>query len=339
MEKGSLIERRLDSAVFREIKKTDKSIVMGAGIGNDYSDINGIITADGTGETPVIAWIKATNNFACSLVNAIGARLTLLLPEGTKESFIKKCMSEFAQIAEKSEMPIVGGHTQVSDSFAAPFFTVHIFGHSVQNCNDNSTSGAKNITHPDKRSICDGSSIIMCGYAGMLGTDILIQKNESIIKERFGNYFSSGYVFGTEKCSVVQAAKVVRKSIENDTRLAADDLKISYLHDISCGGVYAALWQLGRFADCGFTVHNDRIPIRQETIEVCEALDINPYLIDGTGGLLIVCDNPEPILGALEEHGIVAALIGRIVKKGERLVAFGDGEMRTLAASTGDEIY
>ncbi len=369
MEKGSLIERRLDNAVFREIKKTDKSIVMGAGIGHDYSDINGIITADGTGETPAIAWIKATNNFACSLANAIGARLTLLLPEGTKESFIKKCMSEFAELAEKSEMPIVGGHTQVSDSFAAPFFTVHIFGHSVQNCDDNSTSGAKNIKYPDKRSICDGSSIIMCGYAGMLGTDILIQKNESIIKERFGNYFSSGYVFGTEKCSVANVAKMIRVALKNDakiaptlgndarivatlangagiesalmndTRLAADDLKISYLHDISCGGVYAALWQLGRFADCGFTVHNDRIPIRQETIEVCEALDKNPYLIDGTGGLLIVCDNPEPILGALEEHGIVAALIGRIVKKGERLVAFGDGETRKLAASTGDEIY
>lgn len=313
MEIGSLIERRLDNAVFREIRKIDKDMQMGAGIGNDYSAVEGMIVADGTGDTPLISWTKALNNYSCSMGAPAGARITMMLPVATKESFIKGCMEEYQQLATECGIQIAGGHTQVSDSFKNPFFSVQIFGRSEW--------------HPDKKTVADGSGIVMCGYAGALGTDILLRDNAELIRNRFGNYFSKrasgrGY-------SVREAAGVA----------ALDAAGVAYVHDISSGGVYAALWQLGRWADCGFTVYNDRIAINQETIEVCEALDKNPYLIDGTGGLLIVTDDPEALLSAMDEKGIVARLIGRIQKGGERVVVFGDNEQRTLAASTGDEIW
>ena len=324
MERGSLIERRLDNAVFREIKKIDKASVVGAGIGIDYSLLDDIVATEGTGESPAIAWVKAMNNFACAGGVAAGVRLTMLLPENTKESFVKACMAEFQEFAEEAGIQIAGGHTQVSDIFSQPFFSVHILGKVLQ-------------YRADKRNIKDGSSIVMCGYAGMLGTDILIKNNAKMIAERFGNNFSKGYVFGTAECNITKAAEALHEYIENDTGNRSG--KVLYMHDISCGGVYAALWQLGRFGGCGFTVNNDKIAIKQETIEICEALDKNPYLIDGTGGFLLVCDNPEEILKSMTEQGIVANLIGRINKTGERCVAFGDGEMRTLSASLGDEIY
>jgi len=319
-----LIERRLEATVFREIKKIDKTLVKGAGIGNDYSEISDIITADGTADTPVIAWVKANNNYACSMSKPVGARVIITLPEDTKESYVKACMRDLQLLAERDGIQIVGGQTQVVEGVSNPLFTVNLFGH---------TDG----WHSEKKAICDGSSIIMCGYSGMLGTDILIQKNDEQIKERFGNYFSGGFFFGADICSVSTTAQVVRELCKGQQ--GQDGLSVTYMHDVSCGGVYAALWQLGKYLDCGFVVNNDSIAIKQETIEICEALDKNPYLIDGTGALLIVSNDAEVILQALQERGIVARLIGRINKNGERCVAFGEDEMRTLAASVGDEIY
>jgi len=319
-----LIERRLEATVFREIKKIDKTLVKGAGIGNDYSEISGMVTADGTGDTPTIAWVKANNNYVCSMSKPVGARVIITLPEDTKESYVKSCMKELQLLAERDGIQIVGGHTQVVESVSKPLFTVNLFGHSEG-------------WHGDKKAICDGSSIIMCGYAGMLGTDMLIQKNAELISERFGNYFSDGFVFGNSEYSVSASAQVVRELRAGEQ--GPDKPSVAYIHDISCGGVYAALWQLGKYLDCGFVVNNDSIAIKQETIEICEALDKNPYLIDGTGALLIVSNDAEVVLQALQENGIVTKMIGRINKNGERCVAFGEDEMRTLAASVGDEIY
>ena len=328
MEKGSLIERRLDNAVFREIKKLNSKAFRGVAIGHDFSDIGDIVVADGVGDAPAIAWVKAINNFSCSGCEAVGARVTMLLPEDTKESFIKGCMAELRKLSERDGIQIAGGHTQVSAAVVSAIFTVEVFGKACGKYNN-------------KKAIADGSSIVMCGYAGMLGTDLIIKNNSEVIANRFGNYFSKGYVFGTENCSISDAAKVVKQFETSVAKVANqfDMSAVSYMHDVSCGGVYAALWQLGRYADCGFIVNNDRIAIRQETIEICEALEKNPYLIDGTGGLLIVCNEPEELLAAFAENGIEARLIGRIGKSKERCVAFGDGELRTLAASVGDEVY
>lgn len=61
------------------------------------------------------------------------------------------------------------------------------------------------------------------------------------------------------------------------------------------GGVYAALWRLADLAEettgirpVGLTVSLDRIPICQETIEVCEILERDPYRIPSGGCLFFV---------------------------------------------------
>ena len=39
-----------------------------------------------------------------------------------------------------------------------------------------------------------------------------------------------------------------------------------------------------------------KIPVWQETVEVSEVFDINPYMLDGTGSLLIVTNNGERLV-------------------------------------------
>ena len=57
---------------------------------------------------------------------------------------------------------------------------------------------------------------------------------------------------------------------------------------MSNGGVHAALYQLAEAAGCGIHVRHEGLTIRQSVIELSEALNINPYLLLGTGGLLAV---------------------------------------------------
>ncbi len=69
------------------------------------------------------------------------------------------------------------------------------------------------------------------------------------------------------------------------------------LTPIEEGGVWAALWRLADMADeealyhpCGLRVLQNAIPIRQETIEICELLEQDPYRIP-SGGWLFVTEN------------------------------------------------
>ena len=53
-----------------------------------------------------------------------------------------------------------------------------------------------------------------------------------------------------------------------------------------------------------------RIPIRQETIEVCERLDVDPYKLEAKGSVLIGTAQGDALVRELEAHGIHAAVIG-----------------------------
>ena len=54
------------------------------------------------------------------------------------------------------------------------------------------------------------------------------------------------------------------------------------------------------------------IPISQKTIEICEELDTDPYLIGAGGCILMITKNAEELLKALWEAGAEAADIGRL---------------------------
>ena len=54
---------------------------------------------------------------------------------------------------------------------------------------------------------------------------------------------------------------------------------------------FGALWEMGAASGVGIVADLDKIPIRQETIELCEVFDINPYLLISSGCMLIGCEN------------------------------------------------
>ena len=152
MEQGSLPERYLSRSVIKHIRRLNPKLSISAAVGNDYANLHGSVSADGIGDTPWIAWVKAMNNFACSGGQIEGARLTMLLPQNVKESWIKGYMADFNSYAEAKDIQILGGHTQVSEVFARAQFVVTMLGTAGDYC-------------ANKKKIKPGYDIVMVGQA------------------------------------------------------------------------------------------------------------------------------------------------------------------------------
>ena len=78
--------------------------------------------------------------------------------------------------------------------------------------------------------------------------------------------------------------------------------------------------------------------VRQETIELCEVFDINPYLLISSGCMLIGCENGNLLVERLQDAGIPAAVIGRATEGNDRVIRSGE-ETRFLEPAGSDELY
>jgi hydrogenase expression/formation protein HypE len=86
------------------------------------------------------------------------------------------------------------------------------------------------------------------------------------------------------------------------------------------GGILAALWDLSRQGGCGFAADLRRFPLSQETVEICELLDLNPYRLDAGGALILAAECAAELISGLLAAGIPSAEIGWTVRgKGCRI--------------------
>lgn len=315
MEQGSLPERYLIRSVIKHIRKLNPKIEVSAAVGNDYASLNGTVSADGIGDTPRIAWTKAMNNFSCSGGCAEGVRITMLLPKDVKESWIKGYMADFNAFAEEKKIQILGGHTQVSSVFGRAQFLVTILGRA-------------GTYRADKKKIKPGHEIVMAGHTGLMGMNVILKHKREALRTRFSNsYLDMACVDESDYGIVDIAGSIIDSGCD-----------IYYMHDGSTGGVYGALWQLGVWMDKGFEVQHEDVPIRQETIEICEFFNINPYLLDATGCLFVVTGDGKRLVEYLWQNGVEAAVIGVVTEKKEKMIAINELEHRCLSPVNGDEI-
>ena len=126
-------------------------------------------------------------------------------------------------------------------------------------------------------------------------------------------------------------------SVEEEAAVAVK-LDVTTMHDIADGGVFAGLWQLAEKNGVGIEVDLKSIPVRQETIEVCEFFDINPYKLRSDGSLLIVTDKPEELIKELAAKDIAATLIGRVTDGHDKVIVASEEERRFLEQPRQDEI-
>ncbi|MBR3516689.1 MAG: hypothetical protein IKO10_10275 [Lachnospiraceae bacterium] len=97
--------------------------------------------------------------------------------------------------------------------------------------------------------------------------------------------------------------------------------------EITKGGIEAALWEAAEELKAGLRVELREVPIRQETVEVFNELDMDPYILDSYGSWLLFVNDGAAVLAELRSQGFSdAALIGYTTKDRKRVMIYSGVE-------------
>ena len=156
-----------------------------------------------------------------------------------------------------------------------------------------------------------GQDLVVTKWVGLEGTSIIATEFEKELKKRL-------------PVSIVDESQKFASllSVVKDSRVAMQ-VGVSAMHDVTEGGLCVDL---------------KKIPIRQETIEICEFFNLNPYQLISSGSMLIGTDHGSQLVDALAKEGIHASVIGKAVEGNDRVI-FNDGEKRFLEPPKADELY
>lgn len=101
-------------------------------------------------------------------------------------------------------------------------------------------------------------------------------------------------------------------------------INLFYIDNLGTGGIYEGLSNLASFLNCGFEVDLKEIPIRQETVEACNIMDVNPYMMRSAGSVVFATSNPDEYISRLEDKGIPVSIIGKLSKNKDKIIMIDD---------------
>ena len=113
---------------------------------------------------------------------------------------------------------------------------------------------------------------------------------------------------------------------------------VNAMHDVTEGGIFGALWEMAEASGVGLEIDLKKIPVRQESIEICEYFGINPYELISSGSMLMAASDGDMLVRNLEKEGIPAAVVGKAMEGNDRIL-INDGEVRFLEPPKTDELY
>lgn len=324
MKIGKVPENVLKRSVFKQIHKRRPEVVLGAGVGEDCAAIK--LAADETlvlSTDPITGTAKdigklaiqvTVNDLASSGAEPIGVLLTVLLPESIREIKLRQMMEQVEEACAKVGVQVMGGHTEVTSVVNQPVITVCGVG-KVKDGKIISTGGAR-----------PGMDILVTKWIGIEGTSIIAKEQEEQLLTRFAAPFVERAKELDVYLSVLSEAAVAVRS------------GVSAMHDVTEGGIFGALWEMAEASGVGLEIDIKKIPIRQETVEICEFFGINPYQLISSGCMLMAAKDGNLLVRELEKEGIPATIIGKATEGNDR-VLLNDDERRFLEPPKTDELY
>ncbi len=307
MKTGKLSESTLKRAIIKTIKYRDRKrtkLAPSVGIDAvclDVADWSQMMTATASVAGPIDrlynrAIIKACNNICAAGGCVEAVSLAFTLPEYVKEKHIRQIMDSIADYCKEKTIIISGGHTEVSAYVMEPIVTVTAYG--------------RRLVELSYKNVTPGMDIVMSKAIGLEATVLLAQRSE--LKERFTP-------------SYIEKGKKYIDYLEIDSEAAvAIKHGVAAMHDISESGIFGALWEMGEAGGFGLSVNLKSINVYQETIEFCEYFGYNPYMISSGGSLLMVTDNGEELVYALDEKGIPSFVIGKVTDVKDKVIVNED---------------
>ena len=323
MRIGKITENALKRSVLKQIKTEFKGKTSAA-VGTDcaFSDEKKTfqtvcpltVSLEDAG---FYAVVKAVNGIVSQGLRAEQVSVSILLPEDAQEPVIKKIVADAIEAARKCGVVYSGGHTEVTTAVTRPVVTATCSGVMRED------EAAKALLTGKPKA---GQELVITKWVALEGTAMLAGAKFSELTGKYPVPFIDDARDFKDFLDVAQEMEIAIKA------------GVSACHDLSNGGVFAGLWEFASRAGTGLKVDLKKIPLRQETVEICEFFEINPYQLLSGGALLMATDNGEKLVSALEEEGIPAAIIGTLEEGKDRILINSD-ETRFLDLPQADEIH
>ena len=223
-------------------------------------------------------------------------------------------MQDLEEAAAAVSFQIMCGHTEITRVVNQPLVTVCGVG-KVKKNGLISTGGAK-----------PGMDIIATKWIGLEGTAIIANEKEEELCTHFSRHF------------VEQAKALDRYLTVMPEAATAENSGVGAMHDVTEGGIFGALWEMAEASGVGLEIDLKKIPLKQETVEICEFFGINPYELISSGSMLMAAEDGNGLVMELEKAGIPAVVIGKATDSNDR-VLLNEEERRFLEPPKTDELY
>lgn len=323
MEIGKIPENVLKRSVFKKINVKRPEVLIHAGVGEDCAvlapseDAIVLSTDPITGTAKDIgklAFHVTANDIASSGAELVGVLLTIIFPPENSEEELKAIMDDISELTGKYNVEILGGHTEVSEAVNQTLVSVTGVGRIAKD-KMVATGGLK-----------PKQDLVVTKWIGLEGSSIIAKEKEDILKKSLPKEMIDTMKEFDQFLSVVPESRI------------AMDVGVSAMHDVTEGGIFGALWEMAAASNVGVTVDLKKIPIRQETVELCEVFDLNPYMLISSGTMLIGTEHGNQLVEILRQAGIHAAVVGYTTESNDRVIVNGE-ERRFLEPPKTDELF
>ena len=173
-----------------------------------------------------------------------------------------------------------------------------------------------------------GQDLVMVGYMALSGTDAMIRWDRPHLMARLPE-------------EMLQEMVDLEQKVSNDPFwFAPEQMKAmgaTAWYPTGMGGLFNALWYMADHWGTGFSIQLKEIPVRQETIEVCEVEEKNPYYLWSSHCYLVAADHGHRFCEAVKSMGLPAAVIGTLTDKKDKVLVH-DSTVSCLNRPKEDEL-
>ena len=270
-----------------------------------------------SGKTAYYAVLEAAGNAAAAGAVPLAVSARILLPPEAEEEELRELAAGIRAACD--EMCLKASCIQGEVSHAVRMSTAAV-----------TVTGA--AEHAPEERVYPGQEILLCGYTGLEGMLHILDEAEEELAERFVPSFLG-------QAGALQSDLVMPEQILAGCRTEASGggRLISAARQIGSGGILAALWEMAEISGTGLEVSMEAMALKQETVEICEHFQINPYQMTSAGSYLIATEHAEELMGVLEKAGARAGRLGIAKAQNARVITSGD-ETRYLDRPAPDSL-
>lgn len=324
MEIGKVPNELLEKLVFSNIKYKRDEVLARPGIGEDTGvmDLGGdlcVVSTDPiTGATKglgALAIHVSCNDAATRGAEPIGILLTILCPPGTTENDLEQIMKDAGAAAGDARVEIIGGHSEITDAVTRIVLSSTVI------------AKLKREHFKGYQGISSGDKVILTKWIGLEGTHILTSE----LEERLLTFLTREEL--QEARDLGRYLSVVKEG------LLGREHGVLYMHDVTEGGIYGAIWETGEATGKGVILYEDMLPIKEVTKKLCTSLGIDPKKLISSGSMIMVVPdrNVENLINDLDAAGVKATVIGEMTHRG---ITARNGDKNIAIPPPGsDELY